>query len=202
MWTIGGLGLYIYRLIVGQQSTAYRSTVGRLSADISTDISTDSRVDRYSIPPSILDRYVTDTWPILDRYTTVTWPTHDRYLTDTWPIVDRYMTNSSPILDRRLTDTLATLHQNFTDTSPILGLFHDKRYKPLISGACRLRQRIPSNVFIMGYVTLSLGCCMVCCYNCFISGSLRLGYLYAFASYDHPYALKLSTQWLGIVSFS
>ena len=41
----------------------------------------------------------------------------------------------------------------------------------------------------MGYVTLSLGCCMVCCYNCFISG--RLVYLYAFASYDHPYALKI-----------
>ena len=99
------------------------------------------------------------------------------------------MTDSSPILDRRLTDTLATLHQNFTETSPILGLFHDKRYKPLISGACRLRQRIPSNVFIMGYVTLSLGCCMVCCCNCFISG--RLVYLYAFASYDHPSALKI-----------
>ena len=28
------------------------------------------------------------------------------------------------------------------------------------------------HVFITGYVTLSLGCYMVCCYNCFISGRL------------------------------
>ena len=42
---------------IGRLSIDSRSIVGRLSADISTD----SRVDRYSIPPSILDRYVTDT---------------------------------------------------------------------------------------------------------------------------------------------
>ena len=32
------------------------------------------------------------------------------------------------------------------------------------------------NVFIMGYVTLSLNlyCYMVCCYNCFISGGLYI----------------------------
>ena len=86
---------------------------------------------------------------------TDSWPIHDRHLTDSWPILDRYMTDTSPIIDRRLTDTLATLHQNFTDTQ-IKYIYH----------------WYPSNVFILGYVTLSLGCCMGCCYNCFISGSL------------------------------
>ena len=51
------------------------------------------------------------------------------------------------------------------------------------------------NVFIMGYVTPCLGCCMVCCNNCFISGGLvyivRCFHLYSFASYDLPYALKI-----------
>ena len=50
------------------------------------------------------------------------------------------------------------------------------------------------NVFIMGYVTFSLGCYMVCC----SVTSLAVGYiylscshLYSFASYDRPYALKI-----------
>ena len=50
------------------------------------------------------------------------------------------------------------------------------------------------NVFIMGYVTFSLGCYMVCC----SVASLAVGYiylscshLYSFASYDRPYALKI-----------
>ena len=49
-------------------------------------------------------------------------------------------------------------------------------------------------VFIMGYVTFSLGCYMVCC----SVASLAVGYiylscshLYSFASYDRPYALKI-----------
>ena len=79
------------------------------------------------------------------------------------------MTDISPILDRRLTDTLATLHQNFTDTSPVFitCIYHGLR-----------------NPF---FGVLGLG--MVCCYNCFISG--RLVYLYVFASYNHPYTLKI-----------
>ena len=52
MCTIGGLGRHI-----GRQSTDtsvdYRSTIGRQS--------TDKCVDRYSLKPSILDRYMTDT---------------------------------------------------------------------------------------------------------------------------------------------
>ena len=50
------------------------------------------------------------------------------------------------------------------------------------------------NVFIMGYVTFSLGCYTVCC----SVASLAVGYiylscshLYSFASYDSPYALKI-----------
>ena len=50
------------------------------------------------------------------------------------------------------------------------------------------------NVFIMGYVTFSLGRFMVCC----SVASLAVGYiylscshLYSFASYDRPYALKI-----------
>ena len=50
------------------------------------------------------------------------------------------------------------------------------------------------NVFIMGYVTFSLGCYMVYC----SVASLAVGYiylscshLYSFASYDRPYALKI-----------
>ena len=53
------------------------------------------------------------------------------------------------------------------------------------------------NVFILGYVTFSLGCYMVCC----SIASLAVGYiylscshLYSFASYDHPYALKIKSQ--------
>ena len=84
----------------------YQSTVDRLSAD--------SRVDRYNVPPSILDRYVTDTWPILDRYTTVTWPTHDRYLTDSWSTHDRYFTDTWPTPDRYFSDTSPKLHWYFT----------------------------------------------------------------------------------------
>ena len=148
MCTIGGLGWYIGRYI-GRQSTNM-SPDRRLKV-----VSTDTVFDR---------RYSADTWPI-----------RDRYLTDTRPSFDRHLTNSSSIHDRCLTDTWPTLDQYFSDTSLILHLeklFHDKRYKPLISGACRLRQRIPSNVFIMGYVTLSLGCCMGCFYNCFFSSRL------------------------------
>ena len=54
--------------------------------------------------------------------------------------------------------------------------------------------RVTVNVFIMGYVTFSLGCYMVCC----SVASLAVGYiylscshLYSIASYDHPYALKI-----------
>ena len=50
------------------------------------------------------------------------------------------------------------------------------------------------NVFIMGCVTFSLGCYMVCC----SVASLAVGYiylscshLYSFASHDRPYALKI-----------
>jgi len=53
------------------------------------------------------------------------------------------------------------------------------------------------NVFIMGYVTFSLGCYMVCC----SVASLAVGYiylscshLYSFASYDRPYALKIMSD--------
>ena len=53
---------------------------------------------------------------------------------------------------------------------------------------------IMTYVFIMGYVTFSLGCYMVCC----SVASLAVGYiylscshLYSFASYDRPYALKI-----------
>ena len=52
-------------------------------------------------------------------------------------------------------------------------------------------------VFIMGYVTFSLGCYMVCC----SVASLAVGYiysscshLYSFASYDRPYALKIMSD--------
>ena len=116
MCTIGGLGRYIGRY-------ASQSTVGRLSTDcrpmvgrVATDIAPDSRVDRHSIRPSILDRYLTDTWPILDRYTTVTWPTHDRHLTDSWSLHDRYFTDTWPTLDRYFSDTSPKLHWYFTDT--------------------------------------------------------------------------------------
>ena len=54
--------------------------------------------------------------------------------------------------------------------------------------------RTARNVFIMGYVTFSLGCYMVCC----SAASLAVGYiylscshLYSFASYDRPYALTI-----------
>ena len=54
-----------------------------------------------------------------------------------------------------------------------------------------------NNVFIMGYVTFSLGCYMVCC----SVASLAVGYiysscshLYSFASYDRPYALKIMSD--------
>ena len=53
------------------------------------------------------------------------------------------------------------------------------------------------NVFIMGYVTFSLGCYMVCC----SVASLAVGYiywscshLYSFASYVRPYALKIMSD--------
>ena len=53
------------------------------------------------------------------------------------------------------------------------------------------------NVFIMGYVTFSLGFYMVCC----SVASLAVGYiylscshLYSFASYDRPYALKIMSD--------
>ena len=53
------------------------------------------------------------------------------------------------------------------------------------------------HVFIMGYVTFSLGCYMVCC----SVASLAVGYiylscshLYSFASYDRPYALKIMSD--------
>ena len=41
-------------------------------------------------------------------------------------------------------------------------------------------ENISINVFIMGYVTFSLGCYMVCCYNCFISGRLYIFELFSF----------------------
>ena len=54
-----------------------------------------------------------------------------------------------------------------------------------------------NNVFIMGYVTFSLGCYMVCC----SVASLAVGYiysscshLYSLASYDRPYALKIMSD--------
>ena len=64
--------------------------------------------------------------------------------------------------------------------------------KPLVDQTKSYPRRI--NVFIMGYVTFSLGCYMVCC----SIASLAVGYiylscshLYSFASYDRPYALKI-----------
>ena len=57
------------------------------------------------------------------------------------------------------------------------------------------------NVFIMGYVTFSLGCYIVCC----SVASLAVGYiylscshLYSFASYDRPYALKIMSDVEGV----
>ena len=50
------------------------------------------------------------------------------------------------------------------------------------------------NVFIMGYVTFSLGCYMVCCSVASLAVgyiSLSCSHLYSFASYDRPYALKI-----------
>ena len=109
---ISGDSRPIYRSTIGRLSVDNRPTIGRLSTDYRSIVdryigrqSTDKCVDRYSLKPSILDRYMTDTWPILDRYLTDTWPTLDRYLTDTWPILDRYLTDTWPILDRYLTDT-------------------------------------------------------------------------------------------------
>ena len=60
------IGRYIDRL-----SVDYRLTISRLSIDCRSTIgrqATDKYVDRYSLRPSILDRYMTDTWPIHDRY--------------------------------------------------------------------------------------------------------------------------------------
>ena len=64
------------------------------------------------------------------------------------------------------------------------GVYHRRKFHSLRGG----------NVFIMGYVTFSLGCYMVCC----SIASLAVGYiylscshLYSFASYDRPYALKI-----------
>ena len=42
------------------------------------------------------------------------------------------------------------------------------------------RRKERRNVFIMGYATLSLGCCMVCCYHCFINGRLYIFELLSF----------------------
>ena len=57
------------------------------------------------------------------------------------------------------------------------------------------------NVFIMGYVTFSLGCYMACS----SVASLAVGYiylscshLYSFASYDRPYALKIMPDVEGV----
>ena len=67
------------------------------------------------------------------------------------------------------------------------------------------RRKERRNVFIMGYATLSLGCCMVCCYHCFISGRLYIlsyCHLYSFASYDRPYAHrrpKLTLRGKGVM---
>ena len=50
------------------------------------------------------------------------------------------------------------------------------------------------NVFIMGYVTFSLGCYMVCCSVASLAAGyiyLSCSHLYSFASYDRPYALKI-----------
>ena len=131
MCTLNGLGRHIGWYIgryIGRLSTDYRSTIGRQSVDYRSIVdryigrqSTDKCVDRYSLKPSILDRYMTDTWPIHDRYLTDTWPILDRFTTDTWPIHDRYMTDTWPILDRYLTDTWPILDRHLTDTSLILG---------------------------------------------------------------------------------
>ena len=47
----------------------------------------------------------------------------------------------------------------------------------------------------MGYVTLCLGCCMICRYNCFISKKLvyilRYSQSYSFASHERLCALKI-----------
>ena len=76
--TIGRLSVD-YRSTIGRLSVDYRSTIGRLSVNIRPifdryigRLSTDRYVDRYSLSTSILDRYMTDTWPILGRYLTDT----------------------------------------------------------------------------------------------------------------------------------
>ena len=85
MCTIGGLGRHVgrqstdtsvdYRSTIGRLSVDYRPTIDRLSTDYRPTIdqlsvdsrpivgrqSTDKCVDRYSLKPSILDRYMTDT---------------------------------------------------------------------------------------------------------------------------------------------
>ena len=61
-------------------------------------------------------------------------------------------------------------------------------------GRGKRRESRARNVFMMVYVTFSLGCYMVC----YSVASLAVGYiylscshLYSFASYDRPYALKI-----------
>ena len=49
---------------IGRLSVNHRSTVDRYIGRQSTD----KCVDQYSLKPSILDQYMTDTWPIHDRY--------------------------------------------------------------------------------------------------------------------------------------
>ena len=57
-----------YRSTIGRRSVDNRPTIGRLSTDYRSIVvrsigrqSTDKCVDRYSLKPSILDRYMTDT---------------------------------------------------------------------------------------------------------------------------------------------
>ena len=96
-----------------------------LSADSRPiNVSTDKCVDRYSLKPSILDWYLTDTWPIHDRYLTDTWPILDRHLTDTWPILDRHLTDTWPTLDWYSTDSRLILNRYMTDTWPM----HDRYF--------------------------------------------------------------------------
>ena len=52
-------------------------------------------------------------------------------------------------------------------------------------------------VFIMGYVTFSLGCYMACCSVASLAVDyiyLSCSHLYSFASYDRPYALKIMSN--------
>ena len=90
-------------------STHDRLSTATLSADGRSIVSTEGRpmvgrhsgrhstADRRSTVSPILDRHLTDTWPIVPRYLTAL----DQYLADTSPMRDRHITMWSDIKGNR-----------------------------------------------------------------------------------------------------